>query len=107
MEGFYQVLVANDSIRLLKKNSKKRFKRIKGSTIYYEFLPENNYVIDYGDSYYNIARKKDVIRIWPNKRDFINENYNPALRKINEDDFWTSFFSKLSDSFNTQNIGKE
>jgi len=107
MEGFYQVLVANDSVRLLKKNSKKRFKRIKGSTIYYEFLPENNYVIDYGDSYYNIARKKDVIRIWPNKRDFINENYNPALRKINEDDFWTSFFSKLSDSFNTQNIGKE
>ncbi len=107
MVGFYQVLVDHESLKLLKKNSKKRFRRIKGNTVYFEFLPENDYVVSYKNSYYSIARKKDVIRIWPNKKDFINENYNPALKKIDEDGFWTSFFSKLTDSFNTKTFGKK
>ena len=101
--GFYQVLLKNRALTLLKKNFKKRFKRIRGSTLYYEFALEGTYALHYQDSYYEISSKQDVIRIWPENKDFINENYNASLKKTDSDAFWTSFFSKLSDVLQTTN----
>lgn len=103
--GFYQVLFKEKAITLLKKNTKKRFKRIRGNTLYYEFIPEGSYALNYEGEFYEISNKKDVLRIWPEQKAFINENFNSSLRKINEDTFWTSFFSKLADVINTENKG--
>ena len=106
-QGFYEVLVDQDSLALLKKNSKKRLKKIRGTTVYYEFIPENNYVVMYDGDLYSVKNKQDVVRIWPSKKEFINENYNPELKKSNEDEFWATLFSKLSDSFKAKNIGEQ
>lgn len=103
IQGFYEVLMKNSSLTVLKKNGTKRFKRIRGTTVYYEFISENDYVIRYNDTFHKIERKQDVVRIWPDKKEFINENYNQALKKNNEDVFWKNFFSKLSDSFKINN----
>ncbi len=102
--GFYEELLVKGPITLLKKNMKKRFKRIRGTTVYYEFEHNDSYLAAHQGTYYDIDSKKDILKIWPEKRTFINENFNPALRKTNEDAFWVSFFSKLADSFDT---GKE
>ncbi|WP_419211243.1 hypothetical protein ACNR9Q_10855 [Maribacter sp. X9] len=107
MNGFYEELLMKEPITLLKKNKKKRFKRIKGNTIYYEFDYENNYILNYDDTFYEIKSKKDVLNIWPNKKEFINENFNPALRKSNEDNFWINFFTKLADTFTNKNEGEK
>ncbi|TLP79804.1 hypothetical protein [Maribacter sp. ACAM166] len=107
MTGFYELLMESRSIILLKKNNKRRFKRIKGRTVYYEFDYENSYFIKYEGDFHKINSKSDIIRIWPDKKEYINEHFNPALRKINEDNFWTSFFSKLADTFNTKKEGEQ
>lgn len=107
MNGFYELLVVKQPITLLKKNKKKRFKRIKGNTVYYEFDNDNSYFIAYQDDYYEVKSKSDVIRIWPDKKQYINEYYNPALRKTNEDYFWTDFFEKLADTFITEKQGNK
>lgn len=106
MTGFYEVLMVREPITLLKKNNKKRFKRIKGRTVYYEFDYENSYFVKYQNNYYEIGSKNDVIRVWPIKKEYINEYYNPAIRKTNEDNFWTSFFEKLADTFITEQEGE-
>lgn len=100
--GFYQVLLKNNTLSLLKKNNKKRFKRIRGSTLYYEFTLEGSYALQYGGNYYEISNKQDIVRIWPDHKEFINENYNTSLKKSDEDAFWIGFFSKLSDVVNTK-----
>ena len=102
MSGFYEVIIEEDTLTLLKKNKKKRFKRIKGSTVYYEFDDENSYYIKYQDDYYEISSKNDVIRVWPDKKNYINEYFNHALLKTNEDFFWKSFFEKLAVTLNTK-----
>lgn len=104
--GFYEVLYKEATITLLKKNTKKRFKRIRGNTLYYEFMLEGGYALHYDGIYYEISNKKDLIRIWPQHKEFINENFNSALRKIDEDTFWVSFFSKLVDIINIENKGE-
>ena len=104
-KGFYQILLDNSILSLLKKNSKKRFKRIRGSTLYYEFIAKGNYAIKYMGAYFEISNKQDIIRIWPEHRGFINENYNASLKKADEDTFWTNFFVKLSDVINSNNGG--
>lgn len=103
--GFYQILLENSLVSLLKKNFKKRFKRIRGSTLYYEFIQEVSFAIKYDGTYYEISNKQDVVRIWPDQRDYINENYNNSLKKADEEIFWTNFFTKLSDEINSQNRG--
>lgn len=106
VKGFYEVLFEGNSLTLLKKNKKKGLKRIKGSTVYYEFLPEDSYLVNHNGEFHHFENKQDIVRIWPSKREFINENYNQALKKANADVFWTNFFSKLSDSFNLKNVGQ-
>tara|TARA_R110002051_G_scaffold167497_1_gene238149 strand:+ start:1909 stop:2649 length:741 start_codon:yes stop_codon:yes gene_type:complete len=105
MTGFYELLMVREPITLLKKNKKKRFKRIKGTTVYFEFDYENSYIINYQGNYFKVNSKKDIIRIWPDKKEFINQYFNPALKKSNEDNFWNGFLSKLSDTFNTNKEG--
>ena len=102
MAGFYEVLMNKESVTLLKKNKKKRFKRIKGNTVYYEFDNDNSFYISYKNNFHEIDSKNDIIRVWPDKKEYINEYYNSALRKTNEDNFWTSFFEKLADTFTTE-----
>ncbi len=106
VKGFYEVLFEGDSLTLLKKNKKKGFKRIKGSTVYYEFIPEDSYLVKNNGEFHHIENKQDIVRIWPSKREFINENYNQALKKANTDVFWINLFSKLSDSFTLKNQGQ-
>ncbi|TDT44949.1 hypothetical protein CLV90_2028 [Maribacter spongiicola] len=103
MNGFYQVLLKKLPLKLLKKTKKKNFKRIKGNTVYYEFDYDNSYYVEYHEKFYPIGSKNDVIRMLPEKKEYINEYFNSALKKSNEDNFWISFFEKLADTFNTQN----
>ena len=106
MAGFYELLMLREPITLLKKNKKKRFKRIKGTTVYFEFGHENSYIVKYQENYFELNSKKDVIRIWPDKKEFINQYFNPALKKSNEDNFWTGFLYKLSETFIANKEGK-
>ena len=102
MSGFYELIIHKNPLTLFKKNRKKRFKRIKGQTVYYEFEYENSYYIKFENDYYEISSKNDVVKIWPDKKNYINEYFNSALRKTNEDYFWKSFFEKLADTLNSK-----
>lgn len=101
-KGYFEVLMEKSGILLLKKNKKKRFKRIRGKTIYYEFEAEAYYVMHYKDAYYRIDSKKDIANVFPDHKDYINENFNSALRKNSSDQFWTNFLSNLADKLGSQ-----
>ena len=107
MSGFYELLLVGDPITLLKKNKKKRFKRIKGNTVYYEFGQDDEYFIKLKGEYHEIKTKKDINRLMPDKKEFIDNYFNPALKKYNQDTFWSSFFNKLADTFISEKVRED
>lgn len=107
MSGFYELLLVKDPITLLKKNKKKRFKRIKGNTVYYEFGQNDEYFIKLKGEYHEIKTKKDINRLMPDKKEFIDNYFNPALKKYNQGTFWSSFFNKLADTFISEKVRED
>lgn len=97
LKGYFEVLMEKSELLLLKKNKKKRFKRIRGKTIYYEFESEAYYVLRYNDFYHKIDSKKDIVKVLPEYKAYINEYYNTAQRKNYSDQFWTNFLYQLAD----------
>ncbi len=98
MNGFYEILLDKNAVTLLKKHKKKRFKRIRGNTVYYEFEEVYSFFIRYNEQYHQINTLKDVIEIWPDKRDDIKKNLGSAFKNKDLGNYLISFLNQF-DSF--------
>ena len=99
VQGFYEVLLENEQVQVLKKHSRYMNELRDRRFLYYEFKPENNdYELKYNDEYHEISSRRDVIKIFPELKTEIREIYSSerAVRKSNPDKFMVSLFQELS-----------
>ena len=96
-DGFYEVLLQDPKITLLKKHSKGRQKRVRNGQSYYDFVSKVNYVVYYKEEYYPAKSKSDVLDVFPELKQDINDYYSSSrkLLKTNPDAFRSALFKKL------------
>lgn len=99
VQGFYEVLLENEQVMVLKRHSKYINELRDRKFVHYEFKPENNdYEIKYNDEYYEISSRRDVMKIFPGLKKEIRDLYSSerALRKANSDEFMIRLFKEIS-----------
>ena len=83
---------------LFKKHLKKKKKKTDQSFMYYKFIKESRYVIYYKNAYFKGNKKKDLVKVFPKQKNFIDSYYktNKEMKKNNFDAFLTQFIQMLS-----------
>lgn len=97
-KGFYEVLFKDAHITLLKKH-KKRGQDLKNDKFAYTaFKSTPLFFIYYNEELCKIISKKDMLKLFPSKKKFINNYYNKnrVLMKYDYDLFLTRLVSYLS-----------
>ena len=96
--GFNEVLFSSNAITLFKKHLKKKKKKTDQSFMYYKFIKESRYVIYYKNAYFKGNKKKDLVKVFPKQKNFIDSYYktNKEMKKNNFDAFLTQFIQMLS-----------
>lgn len=108
--GFYELLLENEQVLVLKKHSRYMNELRDRKFLHYEFKPKNNdYELRYNNEFFKISSRRDVIRIFPGLKREIREIYSSerALRKSNPDKFMIRLFkeiSMLNNSYNRTDI---
>lgn len=97
--GFYEVLLENSELRLLKRHSQQMSKRLGDRLVYYEFdHQKNDPVLNYDGNYYEISSRRDLFQVFPDRKKEIREYYrsNRSARKSNLDKFMTNLLRELT-----------
>jgi len=89
LNGFYEILIKNETLILYKKHKKIRIKQLENSIVYSEFKDSNEFYIFSNNDYNIIKSKVDLIRVFPNYKKEINSFYkdNRILLKSDYDLF--------------------
>ena len=100
VNGFYEVLLENNSLSLLKKhkkNKKRRLEELDGNRAYYEFVDAYEYLLFAGGEYKNIESRSDIIKRYPNLKKEIKTFYNKnkKLKKNQPDIFLKKLFESV------------
>lgn len=84
--GFYEVLLQDDIFELYAKHSKNIIVRKDKKTVYYEFKEtKTKYLLLYRGEYHDLSSKKDMTRVFPNHKKYINKLYR-GVKKTNSKD---------------------
>ena len=96
--GYLEVLHASKAISILKKNQKNKKKKLNEAYVYYKFLPEHSYYLNFKGKLHPINKKKDLLKILPNQKELINSIYKSQkkLLKQNTDTFYALLSQKVS-----------
>ncbi len=97
-EGFHEVLWSSDSLTLLKKHQKKKFRRIQQTVAYYEFADDNSYYFKDNDIIYTLRNKRDLIKVFPSRKKEINKLYSKNAFKANAEINWILLFRSFQNS---------
>lgn len=97
-KGFHEVLWASDSLVLLKKNQKKKFRRMQQTVSYFEFEDDSSYYIRNKVEIYPLRNKRDLVGIFPLRKKEIQNLYNKNMFKANPDLGWVQLFRSLQNS---------
>jgi hypothetical protein len=106
LTGFYEVSYQNATVILLTKHTKKLFERKDRSSLYYEFLDGNKeHVVLFGHKYFPIKNKRDLIDIFPDLKDQIDEFYNRARvqRRTQPHAFMVALITRIGSLLPIQN----
>tara|TARA_R110001606_G_scaffold393731_1_gene563944 strand:+ start:72 stop:848 length:777 start_codon:yes stop_codon:yes gene_type:complete len=100
--GFYQVLYEFNEITLMKKNFKKRDKKIIDNLVYSNFLNKDVFIILKENNYYVVDSKYDLIKLFPKQKKYISIFYrrNRKLLKEEKDTFYTNLVKDIHASIN-------
>lgn len=99
VEGFYELLLEEEQLRLLKKHTKKPQKFLDKSFTYYEFHDDTSrYAVYYREDYFPVNNRRQVLRAFPDHSGEIRRFYrrNQSLAKSKPDAFMTGLFKELS-----------
>lgn len=85
-QDFYEVLEANDVIKLYKKNHKRLKKLIKNDAVYYKFIEEKpKYLILTDKKLHKINKRRDLVSVFPKfKKDLLK--YKWTSKDFDEND---------------------
>lgn len=97
ISGFYEVLVKTGELTLYNKHLKRRFRYIDDQQVYYKFKKKTNYLVHYQNDYKEIHTKKDVSKLFPEKKTFINDFFssNNYLLNSDKDKFMVLLFQQI------------
>jgi len=100
--GFHEVLFSGASMSVYKKYTKSKKKKLDKTSIYYTFQDNHSYLIKYKNTYFNVSRKKDLIKLFPKQKDVISSYFkvNRRMSKKNFDTFITGLVRQLSNRVN-------
>ena len=104
VSGFYEILLETRSFILLKKNKKSSLKKIKGKRIYYEFKNDNQNLLFYENVYYELNKKRDLLRLFPKFKKIINSYYNTSRNTSDTDSFMKALLRKIEEELLKQKI---
>ncbi|MEX0313993.1 MAG: hypothetical protein AB3N18_07435, partial [Allomuricauda sp.] len=68
-----------------KKHKKARYPVYKKNMVLSKFVGEADYYLDYGDTLYQIKKKKDIIKIFPQYKTDLNKNSGKSKGKTEKD----------------------
>ena len=86
MEGFYQLLSANNNFKVYKKHKKKAIKRLDTQTTYFEFFEERpEYFLKTGNVFYKLKNLKSLKMLYPKyKKEIGKVKWSPS--NLDKDD---------------------
>lgn len=114
LSGFFEVLIDDDSLTLLKKHTKKIFRLLEsetdgvelyGSKLYYKFKDGSSYYLRYNNEYYPLKKIVSLNSIFPQYKTELKEIYkrHEAIRKSDAESYLLSVIKDLSNAFNGNN----
>ena len=109
LSGFFEVLIDNDSLTLLKKHKKKIFRMLEdetdgvdlyGSKLYYKFKDQYFYYLYFNRYYYPLKKAGSLNAIFPQYKTQLKEIYkrHGALRKTDSESYLIAVIKDLSDT---------
>lgn len=103
--GYYEIYENNNDFILYIKHTKAIQKRVKEDGIYYEFKPQNSYLLYYMKTLYAVNSKSDILKIFPNQKKQINEFYlmNREIRKSDKNEFMKNLMKYINNSLPNKN----
>ncbi|HET8753114.1 MAG TPA: hypothetical protein VFM59_02055 [Salinimicrobium sp.] len=99
VKGFYEILLENDILKLLKKYKKKEKTILDREYSYYEYRPdEAEYVLFFEGKYEQIDSRGELSNFFPEIKTEIRKIYRKKrkLRKSDSDQFMTNLVSELT-----------
>ena len=98
--GYYEIVKYSENQAFYIKHSKSLEKRVKDDGIYYSFKDNNTFYFDLDKKLYAINSKKDIIKLFPSKKEEINNFYasNNTIRKTDFDQFMKNLLQSVTTS---------
>ena len=107
LSGFFEVLIDNDSLSLLKQHKKKIFRlldsetegsELYGSKLYYKFKDQYSYYLHYNSDYHPLKKVVSLNAIFPQFKSQLKEIYkrHEAIRKTDSETYMISVIKDLS-----------
>lgn len=98
--GYYETLFFTENFILYIKHHKNIQKIIKDNTVYFTFKNSNSFFLAYDKKVYEINSKKDIIKLFPDKKKQINDFYtmNNGIRKVDLDQFMKNLMQSVNRS---------
>ncbi len=89
INGYYELILSSEKFIFYIKHHKDINKIIIDTTIFNEFEENNEFVLNYKDKFFQINSKKDLINLFPEDKNKINEYYflNKEKEKLNRTQF--------------------
>ena len=96
-DGFYELILNTDDLKLYKKHKKKLHKIVREQAVVYSFTDRNYYLIYYKNSYSRIGSKLDVLKLFPEQKKSIKTFYNKHSFSLenNKDKFFKQLFQEM------------
>ncbi|HEA19618.1 hypothetical protein LCGC14_1009930 [marine sediment metagenome] len=92
ISGFFEILFSSSKLKLLKKHSKRRVKKI-GNFVYYEFIEDNFNILLYDGQYQVVSSNRDFRILFP---DFKKEIRKYKIRKSDRDATMKALVNRIS-----------
>lgn len=105
INGFYELLINNDILKLYKKYHKRILKRTNNNIQYFEFIDQNSYILFYNNLYYQIYNLNRLSRIFPEFKNQIKslESKYKSLKKETPDKYLKAVLEDIIFSIQNQN----
>lgn len=89
VNGFFEIIISNEKFSFYIKHHKDIKEIIKDITLYNEFNENNEFVLNYKNTFFKIDSKKDIIKLFPEYKKKINEYYSlhNKTEKLNHTQF--------------------
>lgn len=102
--GYLEELYSNANLTFLKKYKKEKKKKLNDSFLYYKFISKPIYYVKFNNNYFEINKRKDLLKALPNYSKLIKNFYrqNNTLKKKNLNMFYISLAKEINNKMNNK-----